>query len=460
METPGVVVACPHCGAHLAAPEEPVPGQPQPTALPPQSADSDATASVVGDTKIANASGEENAERPVESDTTAAPVETSTAEETPVWMPPSDSAVSDAAPSVESHEQQSAAPRASVFGTWEPGQAPPFNEDAEDTATLEFDPQIHSGEQAEPPSTGLRLEEPAVDSTSTGAGFPQSEMASSAASPGDPNQTRAVPAQDPVNQTDGVSRGVFIAVLSYASAVTLALIYLLIRMSQPNPHQLESLPDLPPPESNAFHHIREDAQMAPHHTLTIGESRRFGNVRVTPLQVTREPLQLVHYSDRGKSKATSSPVLKLWLEFENESADQTFCPLDLELMLRREYDQENPDRVISNNFVCRASDKVPGGRLVHVYPLNPQDQWDLKDHTAGQDLRPGEKKIVYIPTAEDGVSDLSGDLVWRVHFRKGLNPKSGRGVTTVVEVVFHSDEISSAIHQKPERHETALTLLR
>jgi hypothetical protein len=37
---------------------------------------------------------------------------------------------------------------------------------------------------------------------------------------------------------------------------------------------------------------------------------------------------------------------------------------------------------------------------------------------------------------------LQGDLIWRVHFRKGYSPKN-YGVTTVFEVKFHSDAIQA-----------------
>ena len=47
-----------------------------------------------------------------------------------------------------------------------------------------------------------------------------------------------------------------------------------------------------------------------------------------------------------------------------------------------------------------------------------------------------------MPTCEADFSELTGDLVWRVHFRKGYGPK-GRGVTTVFEVHFASKDIQN-----------------
>jgi CRISPR/Cas system CSM-associated protein Csm4 (group 5 of RAMP superfamily) len=56
------------------------------------------------------------------------------------------------------------------------------------------------------------------------------------------------------------------------------------------------------------------------------------------------------------------------------------------------------------------------------------------------DLEPGEKLETFIPSDEEATS-LSGDLVWRVQFRKGYNPSSKRGVTTLIDVRFNSRDV-------------------
>ena len=47
-----------------------------------------------------------------------------------------------------------------------------------------------------------------------------------------------------------------------------------------------------------------------------------------------------------------------------------------------------------------------------------------------------------VPPEENAV-ELNGDLVWRVHFRKGYHPTSLRGVTTLIDVQFNSHDISN-----------------
>ena len=55
-------------------------------------------------------------------------------------------------------------------------------------------------------------------------------------------------------------------------------------------------------------------------------------------------------------------------------------------------------------------------------------------------LKPGESFETYVPTGTDGLADLTGPLLWRVHIRKGFSD-SGRGVTTIFEVAFDSSQI-------------------
>ena len=104
--------------------------------------------------------------------------------------------------------------------------------------------------------------------------------------------------------------------MSYAALVTIAFLYLLMNILGAQPHQLESLPDVAPPEEGQFRLIRETAILAPGHTLEIGGSQRSGNIRVTPMKVTRAPLKFEYFQNTrlGGSIPPTLPVLKLWLE--------------------------------------------------------------------------------------------------------------------------------------------------
>ncbi len=267
------------------------------------------------------------------------------------------------------------------------------------------------------------------------------------------------------SQTRGISPLLFLLLLSYASAVTIGFAYLVWKSRQPNPHQLESLPDLVPPMKNGrigFKHVAVAASMPPGHTLRLGESQRFGNVRVTPLRVTRGPLEFVHFSgDAETTRPHSDPVLKLWLRFENVSTDQTFAPLDRVLMFKRLSLTKPRPRVVANNFVCRLEEKRPDGRLVYMYDFPLQSEWDIVGQEAGRRLGPGESYETFVPSQEQGLDALSGRLVWRLQIRKGYHPESKRGVTTIIEIVFDASEIQdedeTVAVRMPSQRQRALT---
>lgn len=240
----------------------------------------------------------------------------------------------------------------------------------------------------------------------------------------------------------------FVVAVSYASAVTLLMLYVIYLMMAGSGHQLESLPDVKPAMSRSGkiqpQVYAQDAPMPPGHTLRMGESRQFGHLIVTPLRVTREPLEFVYFQDdptnRQKPPASTAPVLKLWVRLENAASSQAFIPLGQELVFGRHIVRKEER---ANSFVCRAADKSVNGKVVLPYPHVLSDVWDLKGQDINRELSPGESFETFIPSDVAGIDELSGDLLWRLHIRKGHNPKSGRGVTTLIEVAFPSSEIAS-----------------
>jgi hypothetical protein len=263
------------------------------------------------------------------------------------------------------------------------------------------------------------------------------------ADPETPTATAPIPDEAPHVVSAGVAarRGVpgflFVLLAGYACAVTIALIWLW--WTRGRVHPLESLPDLVP--KTAAYVIEESTPLPPEHTLRLGETRRFGNLEVTPLRVTRGPVMVVSVSDGDEESPnveSGMPVLKLWLRIRNVSDDQTIRPFGREL-LRLPANSRN-DRF--NTFVCRADQKRRDGDRVLVYYLTREErELALQGQQADRELGPGETYETFIATSERGIEELNGDLVWRVHFRKGLNPASRRGVTTLIEVTFHSDAI-------------------
>lgn len=292
------------------------------------------------------------------------------------------------------------------------------------------------------------LEEPLSEETSSEATTATTETTSEVRSE---SETPVV--QQEYRKQKGVSKRLFKLTLTYAIAATIMVALLLYAKYLGDPHQLESLPDLKPPVKNdeiALQLVPENATLPAGHTLQLGGTgRRFGNVMVTPLRVTRGPIEFEHYTgDNTKTRAPSQDVLKLYLRFENVSRDQTFEPLDQKLLLTRVPGKTPDSHLRANNFVSRVDQKKTNGERVLVYDMPPSWEWNLKDQNINQEakpqnLKPGESFETYVATDEEGIDSLKGDLVWRLQLRKGYNPKSHRGVTTLIEIVFNSDQIQT-----------------
>jgi hypothetical protein len=233
---------------------------------------------------------------------------------------------------------------------------------------------------------------------------------------------------------------VFLA--TYAATATAALLYLYLRVrGMGGSGQLESLPDLKPLKDNRVQFYRPGAVLPPQHSLALGQKVRFGNIEVEPIKVTRGPVHFRHFSgDNSKVRVPSADVLKLWVRLTNVSTDQSIAPLDDALLFTRNLTQDG--EVVANNFVCRESDQAAGRSLVLLYDLPPASEWNLDGVAVDRVLAPGESIETCLPTTEEGWDALNGDLVWRLHLRKGYGP-AGNGVTTLVEIHFKSSDIES-----------------
>lgn len=248
-----------------------------------------------------------------------------------------------------------------------------------------------------------------------------------------------------------VSKTLFIAVASYASAVTIVVIYLL--MNRAAHHALESLPDLKPLQENEFKIVPLDAHMAPQHSLKLGDSggRRFGNIVLRPLKVTREPVEFEYFTDTldVAQRPPTKPVLKLWLELENVSRNQVFSPLDARLLSHEYFDDKEFTRH-SHQFVRTVDNTSDLSRVVHAMSRSEDDPWNMKGQNLGRALKPGESCVMYIATEEEGTDGLEGNLVWRLQFRKGFHEATRHGVTTLVEIEFNTDQIETGTSETGE----------
>lgn len=245
-------------------------------------------------------------------------------------------------------------------------------------------------------------------------------------------------AKDDANSRQSFLTMLLIVVGTYASLVTMYLIYSILNGRA---HQLESLPDLKTVQQlGGKVQIPEPRNMLPPgHQLRLGQSARFGDIRVTPLRVTKGPLTFTHYTgDPARERSPTEPVLKLWLKFENMSASKTITPLDTTLMF---FHRALDSRTVAFNVIFREGDvKDVESYRYHFDRIAADSEWLIKGQNANRALGPHESYETFVPSQED-LNGLAPEIVWRVHFRKGIGAKTGNGVTTLIDVHFSDTQI-------------------
>jgi hypothetical protein len=256
----------------------------------------------------------------------------------------------------------------------------------------------------------------------------------------------------PFPHTDNIeqkSRLVFLPAFlpTYAITVTAILLYLALsgRIQLSATHPLESLPDLRPLAPNEFQKIPESASLPAGHHLKLGESRRFGDVMVTAVKVTIEPLEFEQFqSGLPESALRTPPVLKLWLQFKNLSQDYAFPPIDASILSHRFPDHSTDPNTLANSFLLVNKTAHKPIRLLN-FLQDPDSNFLLTDQQTGRVLKPGEELLTWIPSASLPDETLQPDnYVWRIQFRKGIHRPSGRGVTTLIECEFNPTQIASS----------------
>lgn len=244
-----------------------------------------------------------------------------------------------------------------------------------------------------------------------------------------------------------VSRGLFFMAVNYASIVTLIAIYLFMNGAGGGGGASESpterIPDVEPAKDKKtgkllYQVLTPTSLLAAHQILELGQTKRFGNIEVTPTKVSTGRIEFTNL--QGNSNGFISPpcdVMKLHLTFKNVSKDQAIAPLR-SLAFRQ---QRNDKKVMTSNiFVCPHDKR---GRTVLAYELNEASE-RIKGLDIDRELKPGESCELFIPTASIGfpaMLEKNQDFVWRVQFRKGYGPRSF-GVTTLIEVKFSKDKVS------------------
>lgn len=447
IETPGVVVACPHCGSHLSVSEHEIPTAPEAFGnVPDQQSPADAAAPALADlpTMIANGNFPDN-------DSVEISIRPPIGRDKPdfSWM----NATTPAPPADLSPRFIDPTPAAAAATHHDLDETPDLSGDSLDSfdgidsVNLHFEPSGDSMEFMPRGPAAAIVNEPAVPPefkshvlTNTVARTTNADHNAGTLPDSTAPDRAAGFAKDETSSRQSFLTMLLILVGTYASLVTIYLAYSLLTGRT---HQLESLPDLKTVQQQGGKVAIPSPvnQLPPGHQLQLGQTRRFGDIRITPLRVTRGPLQFVHYSgDADRHRSPSEPVLKLWLKLENMSSAKTITPLDTTLMFF--------NRSTGNGEIASFNVIFPDGDLKKNLPpffhhfdrIASDSEWLIIGQNANHALAPHQSFETFLPS-EENLAGLAEKLVWRVHFRKGLGHKSGNGITTLVDVHFNADEI-------------------
>ncbi|MFN9719188.1 MAG: hypothetical protein ACK58L_10865 [Planctomycetota bacterium] len=246
------------------------------------------------------------------------------------------------------------------------------------------------------------------------------------------------------NSQPTASRPASLALVIYSIVVTILLIYIMLTGKS---SRLESLPDIRPLRNNEFQHVPEGAQLPGGHTLQLGQSTRFGDVLVTPVKVTREPLTFENFMTKeANSNLTTPPVLKLHLTMKNVSSGYIFPPFDSGLMSHRSPPEADDDSAKANSFLRVTSGEPSDGRRFLNFLQSMDNPFLLIGQNSARAIAPGETVETFVASSVSINSvtlEPSSKCTWRVQIRKGVNMESDNGVTTLIDVVFNGSDVQT-----------------
>jgi hypothetical protein len=214
-----------------------------------------------------------------------------------------------------------------------------------------------------------------------------------------------------------------IVLLSYASILTMALMWLLWTGRIPRAAAPEPPPADKPTAEAAVEAVPRLAQpsadtppppLPPENITSLGKPIRLGDLQVTPLSVEARPVELVRTID-SEARRREADCLVLHLGLVNLSKDQTFPPLDRILVRERELRSFDP-------YIATSE-----GRSIRLFPLALDSEWSLR----GQEfpvLKPGGSARTFIAAEPGSANEMAPEMTWRLRLRIGVYRSDMMGV--------------------------------
>jgi hypothetical protein len=222
---------------------------------------------------------------------------------------------------------------------------------------------------------------------------------------------------DSARDDDTLGEGRFpwfqVFLLSYASAVTLALTWVVLtgrtfRWSDQSASTASAPSDSGPPVKSSISRIngKELPPLPAENVTTIGSPLRIGDLQITPLSVALSRIELEGAIDPAKYRGEDGESLVLRVQFTNLSKTQAFAPLELTYIR----DQNSP--------LDRCLIATGDGRTIAAYPLAVDSEWSI----VGQQtpVLPRGETVETVIASETGASGrIASEMTWRLRVRTG-----------------------------------------
>lgn len=218
-------------------------------------------------------------------------------------------------------------------------------------------------------------------------------------------------------------------VASYASAVTLSLIWILWTgraLSHRRPTSNSST-EAPAHDSDKGSRLRpalpRPARLPAQNLTTVETSIRLGELELVPVSISRRGIELERLDGFDGETRQIEDVLVLSVRLTNRAADLTFAPLEPAFV-------RSSGSADDDSFIETAT-----GKRIPMYQLAPESEWSIHDQRFPV-LKPGEAGETILVSEPVQMNDLTGPLIWHIKIRTGTYRTDVLGVQFTRENVL------------------------
>lgn len=211
--------------------------------------------------------------------------------------------------------------------------------------------------------------------------------------------------------------------MSYASAVTLGLLWVLFTGRKVREDVVDSVQASdnrtdPGVRADRSRRIAIARPIPAGHLTTLGRPVTIGQIEVTPVSVEAGPVVLEREFQGKETKQGGDNALKLRLRIKNTSNDLVLAPFDEAFV--RDRTNADPDSYVEG---------AVGDTKIALFPLALESEWSIRGQQF-RELKPGEEMETDVVTVPDAVAKIGDDMTWRIRLRTDINHTDDLGVKT------------------------------